>query len=213
MPKRILVMVLSYGISPFYELMKAQGETWADEDTVFYLGSSTVRDVAPRSTLVYTGETDAYYYMHAKFKTALQFIWDEEWDMIFRTNSSSYVNKGRLYEFANNLPEEKLYAGWTIEDSNDYNGLCVSGAGIWLSRDTAEILKNEIDPTFEMEEDVYIGRILRKNGITAIDDKSRIDYPQEYQKDLSKAYHIRLKTENRIMDAENMRRIHKTIIG
>ncbi len=209
---RILTMVLSYGVSPFYELMKAQGETWADGDTVFYLGSSAATDVAPRSTLVLTGATDSYYYMHGKFKKALEWIWNEEWDMIFRTNSSSYVNIPKLNKFAQKLPKEKLYAGWTIEDSNDHGGLCVSGAGIWLSRDTAEILKNEIDPNTEMEEDVLCGRILRKNGITAIDDQSRVDYPYKPQY-WDKAYHVRFKTEDRLRDAENMRHFHKKIIN
>lgn len=225
---KILIMVLSYNESPYKELMQAQQETWDSIEvegvrTVYYYGGHEAMPdekilavvLGKTTTELICGCTDSYYYMSQKFQIALEFVKDWDYDIIFRTNSSSYVNKQRLKEFAETLPKEKLYAGWTVHDSNSEDkGMCVSGAGIWLSRDTAEILRNEIDPNFEQEEDVYCGRILRKHGIIAIDEQSRYDYPQNNLFDsmterLRTLYHIRFKTTNRIQDANNMRFIHQ----
>lgn len=158
--------------------------------------------------------TDKYYYMASKFREALRYTQDWEYDYIFRSNSSSYINKPALVEFAKTLPTEKLYAGWTFKDSEDFGGDCVSGAGIFLSRDTAKILMDEIDPAKEMEEDVYCGRILRRNGITAIDDKSRYDVNSDHDYIPLDRYHYRFKgaTGNRLVDAHNMKMLHKRII-
>lgn len=240
MQPKVLIMVLSYNQPPFDELMRAQHETWdsvehPDVKTVYYHGT---KEPVDRPVVDWDKRTtpergtweelefnciDSYYYMAGKFKYALDYAFSDqakpynlkfEWDFIFRTNSSSYVNKKRLVEFAATLPKENLYAGKTLVDLNDFSGIAISGAGIWLSRDTAEILQKEIDPEFEMEEDIYIGRILRKQGIVPIKDESRFDYPEDlvskyyYDADV---YHIRFKTGDRKKDADNMRLVHKTL--
>jgi hypothetical protein len=157
--------------------------------------------------------TDSYYYMSGKFAESLKYTQDWDYDYIFRTNSSSYVNKQALVEFAKTLPTEKLYAGWTFVDGEDFSGLCVSGAGIFLSRDTAKILMEQIDPAIEREEDVEVGRILRRNGITAIDDKSRVDVNGNIEYVPTDKYHYRFKHGgDRLIDAHNMIQLHKKII-
>lgn len=232
---KVLIMVLSYNAPPFDELMRAQSETFDSVNvpnvySLYYHGGffdnktipMSVRNSSPNTTWerVEFQCTDKYYFMAAKFKMALDYVFDErfdfKWDLIFRTNSSSYVNKKRLVEFAATLPKEKLYAGKTLVDLNDFSGIAISGAGIWLSRDTAEILQKEIDPEFEQEEDIYCGRILRKHGIVPIADESRFDYPEgmegRHYTDAD-VYHIRFKTGDRKKDADNMRLVHKSIIN
>lgn len=221
---KILILVLTYNEHPYDELLKAQKETWdsieePDISTIYYTGGLNQygatwipRQQANKSILLETSGSDKYYYMASKFKVALEFAKDLDYDFIFRTNSSSYVNKQRLKDFVETLPKEKLYAGWTFVDSEDFGGLCVSGAGIFLSRDTAEILREHIDPNFEQEEDVYCGRILRKHGIVAIDDKSRVDVSIVNYETPTGAYHYRFKTNDRLKDANNMKELHKRII-
>lgn len=224
---RILIMVLSYDESPYKELMQAQQASWDSVevegiDTIYYHGSLAAGDKVTCSVLIknaiWSREvqfkcTDAYYLMSKKLKKCLEYVKDWDYDYIFRTNSSSYICKQKLKEFAETLPKEKLYAGWTFTDSEDFGGKCASGAGFWLSRDTAEILRNEIDPDFEMEEDVYCGRILRKHGIVAIDDRSRFDVGPVVSGVPTDRYHYRFKNKNRLMDAENMKVLHKLIHG
>lgn len=227
---KILIMVLTYMKHPYDELYNAQVETWASVNeegihVVFYYGGCA-GDKVLKTSFVKNRQinnvwdlgfncTDAYYMMAKKFQLALEVVLksDFDFDYIFRTNSSSYINQKRLKEFAATLPKEKLYAGWTFVDSEDFGGLCVSGAGIFLSRDTAEILRKQINPEVEREEDVEIGRILRRNGITAIDDKSRYDVPITIPYNFPKdRYHYRMKTAaNRVADIGNMKAIHKLI--
>lgn len=222
-------MVLSYNAPPFDLLMQTQQETWDSVNvegvkTVYYHGGVPESEMLhcsvtysnPRSSWkrVALQCTDAYYYMGAKFKKSLDCVFDDrmeldDFDIIFRTNSSSYVNKKKLIEFAEKLPKEKLYAGWEIKGNEGFN--IVSGAGIFMSRDVAEILRDEIDPNFEKEEDYYIGQILSQHNIPIIDDKSREDvnlFVGGYSKE---KYHFRFKGNhgNRQVDAENMVRVHQ----
>lgn len=231
--------------SPYDELYNSQIATWdavevEDVSTLYYHGGEGI-DMSEGADIVeqcaknnvsqiYRGPhkrswrlgfqcTDGYYYMAGKFKEALDAAFKiphtKNFDIIFRTNSSSYVNIKRIKEFAETLPKEKLYAGWTMVDSEDHGGLVVSGAGIFLSRDTAQILMEQIDPSVEREEDIEIGRILRRNGIVAIDDKSRFDV-NEINDDIPlDRYHYRFKGPhgNRLIDSEYMEILHKKIIS
>ncbi len=235
---KILILVLSYNEPPFSDLMKMQQETWdsiehPDVGTVYYYGGvlddpppypkfTLVKNIHPWSIELGYQVTDEYYRMAGKFSECLYDVLNphyaislelfKDFDYIFRTNSSSYVNKKKLVEFAATLPTEKLYAGWTMHDSNSEDkGMAVSGAGIWLSRDCAEILREQINPNFEMEEDIYCGRILRDNGIVPIDDQSRFDVMNKFQKMPLDLYHYRFKTNDRLRDCENMKFLHNKI--
>lgn len=213
---KILILVLSYNNGPFAQLMKTQRRTWDSVevdgvDTVFYYGGG--KGWVNEKEFSGMGN-DSYYYMHDKLLDCLKNIDLSKYTFIFRTNSSSYINKNKLIEFSKTFPKEKLYCGWTVVDSEDHGGLAVSGAGIWLSIDTAEILRNEIDKDFEMEEDIYCSRILRKHGITAIDDKSRFDIPMHFGVVPHDRYHYRFKTtENRLADIGNMKKLHHILMS
>jgi len=220
---KILVMVLSYTVPPYDELMAAQISTWdsvldVDIGTVYYHGGADGGDWVATPLAGFpevkryqlaVNATDKYYYMAAKFKKALEFVKDWDYDVMFRTNSSSYVNKKALKEFAAKLPTEKLYAGWEIQGNAGYN--VVSGAGIFMSKDVAEILRKEIDPDFEREEDVVIGEILSKHDIKIIDDKSRYDINVWTGLCPLDRYHYRFKGPHgdRKIDAHAMRQLHK----
>lgn len=220
MPKKILVLVLTYTEEPYRSLMNAQRGTWDSRydnvKTIYYHGGGENffelhRDETwPWRERVEFSASDDYYEMHWKFKLALDIALAQEWDILFRTNSSSYVNKHKLVEFAEKLPTEKLYCGWTLTDTNDDGGECVSGAGIFLSRDCCKILSRELKEGPECEEDVLCGRILRKHGIVAMDDRSRVSYPHNPDK-WRDAYHVLFKSTDRYSDATNMNIFHKQL--
>lgn len=157
---------------------------------------------------------DLYYRMHWKLALALKELGDLKDTLIFRTNSSSFVCKRNLVEYAKKLPTEGLYCGWGLEDSNYDGGMCISGSGIWLSSDCVEILKEELNSEMNCEEDVLIGRVLRGKGIVATDDRSRYDVPQIIPKDFPiDRYHYLCKSfGQRYLDAENMRLVHEKLM-
>lgn len=208
---RILILVLSYTEHPYNGLMQAQWETWDREwikdcTVVYYTGQGmymTHRHVlCPHATPV----SDEYYQMHWKFKLALDGIDLRTIDFIFRTNSSSYINKEKLLKHAEKLPKEKCYSGWSLGEKE-----AVSGAGIWLSPDMVDILKEELPPGEQCEEDILIGRILhKKHGIEIQDDRSRCDVSDVDLANLG-AYHFRFKTSDRLQDIRNIYALHQRI--
>lgn len=209
MTPKILILVLSYMKPPYDSLLKVQRETWDSVEadgvkTVYYYGGGKgwVNDKEFSAD-----SEDKYYWMSDKLLGCLKEVIDWDWQICFRTNSSSYVNKERLIEFANTLNTEKLYCGWSLET-------CVSGAGFFISKDCAKILVDELNPKYEKEEDFAVGEILLTHGIEIVDDKSRIDWP-EYDKDIHTAYHLRFKGPhgNRYRDADDMRLVHQKIMN
>ncbi len=216
---RILILVLSYTEHPYNGLLQAQRETWDSVDnaevaTIYYQGYGQQYFGHDGAFPYWNSEpcSDEYYMMHWKFKLCLDNIKRHgiPYDLIFRTNSSSYINKERLLKFAEGLPKEKCFSGWSLGEKE-----AVSGAGIWLSPDMVDILREEIPPGEQCEEDILIGRILHgKHGIEIIDDRSRFDVTNEnlYYADLSR-YHYRFRTPDRLDDIKNLYRLHARIIN
>lgn len=144
-------MVLSYDDGAEYsELMHAQQQTWDSINepftkVVYYTGGCPnhhdslfkQKQIWPWSMQYAYKCSDHYYDMHWKFKLCL-----DHWLMfplpfyVFRTNSSSYINKKLLREFVDSLPDEKVYAGWAGHDF-------ISGAGFVISPDVQKILSDE----------------------------------------------------------------------
>lgn len=142
---RVLIMVLSSKKPPYDKIEKAQRETW---DSVVVDGVNTY---------YYYG--DDYDMMHHAFKKALNSVWRKKWDVIFRTNSSTYVCKDKIKRYVESIDiKGNLYAGYST-------GSMVSGTGILLNRATAKILRDELDDHPSPSEDTLIGTILSRHGI------------------------------------------------
>jgi len=141
----VLIMVLSSKKAPYDAIEKAQRETW---DSIKVEGVTTY---------YYYGED--YDMMHWAFKKALDSCWRKKWDVIFRTNSSTYVRKDKIKEWVEaNQPKSNLYGGVAL-------GTMVSGTGILMTRDVAKILRDNLDSHPTASEDCCIGTLLDKHGI------------------------------------------------
>jgi hypothetical protein len=91
---------------------------------------------------------------------------------VIRTNSSSYIDKKRLLNKIQLLPENKCFFGKT-------NGDLVSGTGMIFSRDVVDILRKNIGANLENNsdlDDVVVRNILRSNNIPILDDGSLVFY-------------------------------------
>lgn len=159
---KLLIMVLSSAKPPYNKLLKAQKETWdsihhPNCDTVYYYGKSRSPVYNDRELVVDC--EDGYYEMHWKFKKALDFVWCMDWDFIFRTNSSTYVNKERVYNY---IKENKPDHAGTL------NGNYIVGTNLILSRKSALILKDQLKENTGIpfpNEDMVIGELLTANNI------------------------------------------------
>ena len=225
-------MVLSSEHDPYDKFMQAQQQTWDSVphpfvDVVYYYcgGRGINKNVMNgpklnRSTELSVECSTDYYKMHWKFKKALDIVNYGQYDYIFRTNASSYIDKQALYEYAKKLPKHRLYAGWLLGWLNKYvefegrkiRELCISGAGIWFSFDSLGLLHRDIreDHNKKIEDDVLFGRIMLTHGIQPINIRQMISLTgvEDY---IPGSYHYRLKTNDREKDIETMYWLHDKI--
>jgi hypothetical protein len=208
---KILVLVLSCLDEPYLSLMKKQQDTWDDIEnenvkTIYYYGNGGGFKKVKQNSYEYGADcSDSYRMMHWKFYLLLKEIINDEWDYIFRTNSSSYIDKENLLKFAENLPSEKCYCGYPWLHY-------ISGAGMFLSRDVVNILLNSNYFNGEVEyEDMYIGDILRDNNIPAAPIFKRAVLDEDDYGD-SDTYHYRCKSwMDRQIDFVRFDEIHKKV--
>ena len=197
----ILILVLSSFQPPYDQLFQAQKETW---------DSICVESIETR---YYTASSMEE--MPWALKTMLDEVSQRDWTYIFRTNSSSYVDKKMLCTFAETLPKTGCYCGLD-------GGGFASGSGMFLSRDVVDILRNEIqeEKIEGLVEDEFYGRVFRQHGIGVTPGAKRYDFyyeefvkqfyhqSQDHPKD---HYHFRCKSDtfDRMKDVQAMKLIHR----
>lgn len=197
---RVLVLVLSCAREPWWALREAQRRTW---------DSVAVDEV----------ETQYYYCdgladMPGHLRRSLRFALTLPWVVMFRTNSSSYVDKHRLFVRAASLVRYRLYCG--ID-----GGGFASGSGFFLSRDAAEILARDLPDRDDAQiEDHVVGQVLAHAGIAVTPGAERADFwvrtmapsgRRITDGDIRSAYHVRCKnsTADRDNDILAMETVHR----
>jgi hypothetical protein len=191
---KILIMVLSCVKPPYDALHAAQLNTW---DSI---------DVKGVDTLYYW--CDEYNMMHIPFREALkERVNLFDYDFIFRTNASSYVNKKALLLKAESLLKEKCYCGIN-------GGGHASGSGVFISKDLFQYIIDGLKDEKHGAEDVYIGQVLKGHGIDVTPGAQRFDLTHKNDI-LSTHYHYRCKsdTEDRSKDIIGFNKIHKYLHG
>ncbi len=217
---KVLILICSSQMPPYDLFLKAQKETWDSIDhagceTAYYTNGGT----GWNGNVFHAKAEPEYYLQHAKFKECLQAIDLSRYDMIFRTHSSSYVDKELLYGICKNFPTERLYGGVVIGEGLpdvEWEGAIVStrvisGAGIFMSMDVAAVLRDTLPMEVSCEEDVLIGRTLQVNGygITYAHNQ-RCDMTGI--KDYRPSFHYRIKSHSRENDIKTMYELHKMVM-
>ena len=138
-----------------------------------------------------------------------------EYDYVFRTNLSSYIDKKMIHEYLLDKPKSDYYSGFIGNVDRNIFGQYVdlieyaSGSGIVLSKDLVDFLienKDEMDND-SLIDDVAIGQLLNKNGIYPY-FLNRIDILNTNVSNFSHFFY-RLKSDNRDLDIKNMYEIYK----
>lgn len=170
-------------IDIFDAMMKKQKETWDsihvdNVNTLFFYGDENIDFSKIKNKNLIVKTSDATLNNSYKLKLVYDFVFDMDWDYIFRTNASSYIDKQRLLNKAQTLPTDRCYCGIKINVDRDKK--CSSGAGTFYSRDCIDILRNAINEDYKMKselDDVVEGTILEnKANIKVTDGASRSDY-------------------------------------
>lgn len=218
--KKILILVMSSpSIEPYGELIKKQKETWdsvfvENVKTIFYYANPEISSPVLHGTNLSINIEENILNNTIKFKKSLQYVINMDWDFIFRTNASSYIDKRRLLNYCQTLPIKGCYCG--ID-----GGRFASGSGCFISRDLVECLINNISDNIQhIYEDAFTGDVIERFcGYGVRGGATRIEYNHsEKKKGLEKIlftevfpYHYRCKSldGDRKKDLEAMDTIFK----
>ncbi len=224
---KILILVLCSRNYLSHISSKAQKQVWTkaseEFDIIHYVGSSdtSVRElnyIKENSNEYLTIETGDEYSNIAR-KTLLAFeqvVLNYDFDYIFRTNTSSYINFNNLKGFISNNFEKLDYCGVTsiVEEGDKI----ASGSGFFLSRENVNLLvENKEEFDYTLPDDVAIARLLKKLGKTPKNSKRKdlksVPKPSEVFNSLSFHYRCRLDPQyHRILEPLLMKYIHKAEI-
>lgn len=191
---KVLIMVLSSGKPPYDALHIAQLNTWDSVshdkvDTMYYF-------------------CDTYNLMHVPFREALKDVIKKGgYNYIFRTNSSSYIDKELLFQKANRLPLSECYCGIN-------GGGFASGSGVFISSDLFQFICDGLKDEPHGAEDVYIGQVLQEHGIGVTSGAERYDFNHKHDV-LKPYYHYRCKSnsDDRSKDIFAFNLVHKYLHG
>ncbi len=154
---RVLAIVGSDRPGTTAETMRARFISWTGRR--YHKSSSATFD-----DVIVTAVPETYAMVTTKlFATLTHVLATETFDYLFRTNTSTYVDRQRLIEFAEDLPRSRYWGGFTgISEGITFT----SGAGTLMSRDcVADAVTAEWD--WDLVDDVALGRVLTSLGIEA----------------------------------------------
>ena len=161
----ILVLVLAGDTKLSNRNLKAQQSTWMKSQNnlkiLTYSGSNFLDYDGSHLTVI---SDDGY--SELSYKTLKSFEWVDkniDFNFLFRTNTSSYVDIEKLIKFCKTSNDSYLYRGKKITNFfNDEEIAYVSGAEILLSKNAFKLLlekKDEWDT--KLVDDVSIGKIFQ----------------------------------------------------
>lgn len=201
---KVLVLVVSGGSEPVYKEHKRAWRTNSHPQVkvIFIEYSQEVnRIILEGDTLLLPGK-ESFQAMTRKTIDSIEyFLEDKECTHVIRTNLSSVWNFPRLINYLLLLPTTGLFAG-VIGRADP--GAFVSGAGMHMSRDIADLLVKNKEKVCSIQEqdDVAISIGLSALGVTFTSLQTRIDFTtvdlfnQNKNRVPPMMYHMRFKQEN-----------------
>ena len=196
---RTLVLVLSTLERPYPNLIRTQKRTWAardvaEVDVLFYYGSS---GTALHGRDLFLDVPDDHESIGHKTLACFEYVLAErEFGLVFRTNSSSYVDLPNLRDWVDTHAQpNRFYAGFP----GGADGVrFASGSGYFLSRDLVEVtVSRKAEWDHGLLDDVALGRLLAEQGIS-VEPAPRVDLTDVWQTrnlDTSQ-FHFRCKTDS-----------------
>ena len=186
--KKILILILGCENSPFIEIQKnGQETTWAiDNNNIYYYyySDNIDKNYIKDNKYIYVKGKECIENCNKKTIDVFEYVLENfEFDYIYRTNISSYININNLISYCNNISN----------DNNFYGGLCgywkelnihfASGSGFLISKNLVSLLvTNKIFINYSHMDDVGIGEFLMRHNINII-NIPRIDISND-KKDL-----------------------------
>lgn len=225
----ILVLVVSSDTYPSKRNKKSLLKTWVKNipsniNIYFYKAGRSTTIKKNNELILEVGKSTRD--MSKKNILAFEYVLKNfDFDFIFRTNTSSYVNLNNLKNFINcNLSnEDYVYCGKVME-TNDMQGnncIYVNGAGIILSRKTLQAIVDQKDKLdYLLWDDLGLGKLLTEECNIFPTDGLRHDIPGNIFKHNTERnhYHYRCRIDNhygypRFLESLLIKYLHYYLIG
>jgi hypothetical protein len=164
---KTLVLVLGCRTQPYPALIETIESTWAAEEVdgvsvLFYYGGGELRRAGRH---LYLPVPDDLPNVGRKTIAAFEHVLGEvDFDVVFRTNCSSYVDLPNLRQHVlARRPERGFYAGFIgVHDGVTF----ASGSGYFLGRDLVELAVRERAAwDHDLVDDVALGAVLDRHGV------------------------------------------------
>jgi hypothetical protein len=214
---KTLVLVLACRDAPYPMLIEAIERTWAspdvdDVDVLFYYGGAELR-IDGRH--LYLPVADDLANVGHKLLAAVDYVLaNREFDLIFRTNCSSYVDLRNFRAYvAGHARPERFYAGYPgIHHTTRF----ASGSGFFLSRDLVQLVQAHAHAwNHRPHDDVALGQLMHQHGLEP-EPTPRVEYQSRHlvwRVDVSQ-FHFRCRTDtaDRREDVRIMLRVHEAFV-
>lgn len=203
---KILILVLSSKTYPSSRNKKAIKKTWSSNlkdnfEIMFYESGETEKIID--NTLFVETDTSS---KNLGYKLLLALDWctkNTDYDFIFRTNTSSFVNTIELENFITNnlINKDYVYCGMPlVRDYKDSDKKInfLSGAGIILNKKTTQLILDKRKNWDHSEwEDVSLGKLLSENGVSFTEGRRQDIQYNFYNNIIDKTnYHYRCRLDN-----------------
>lgn len=211
---KIIICVLSLETEPYISLEKTIRQTWGNNTTssveiIYYYGNGDENKLV--GDKFYSKTPEGLYNIGYKTLNLFEYLINNyDFDYIFRTNSSSYINIEKLLNFITNKPKENFYSGVI---GNSKGTKFASGSGYFLSKDVVKIvIDNKHEWDHKLIDDVSLGKLLLSKGYNIYEGlRSDIILSKNLPIDLNH-YHYRVKHPfNRKNDEKVMWLLHNKL--
>lgn len=220
MSKRILILVIAYNQEPYISLERnGCRQTWASSthpniDILFIHSLNNINESHRNGSNLYVKGNEGLFNIGHKTLDAFKYCVNNiEFDYIYRTNLSSYIDQNELYNHVSELPTTNIYKGAI----GVHNGIkFASGSGYLISKDLVEyVINNEQYWDHEsLIDDVSIAQVLARNN-TYPQHTNRIDILTDDALNtfdatkINKCFHFRCKSDtDRNHDIKTMHMLH-----
>lgn len=228
--KKVIILIMSSNRTDFQSLENTIKETWYnlkndDVEILFYKEryNQHTSDVVIEYPNLYLPCDDGL--LNCGHKTIMALDWtmqNFEFDYIYRSNLGAFVDVNNLLNFLKNKPKKEFYCGIIGKDTYWLGSEIefASGSGYFLSKDLVElVISNSNLWPHHAVDDVALGYLLSlfniKPNNTAIrknicDDIVFYNMGADCVEILNNSdiYHTRLRSSDRNLDIQNMKKIY-----
>lgn len=205
---KVLVLIMSCEVGDYPKLIEKQHRTWdsitrLEVQTLYYYAGQTTEIIGDK-LFVDTKEGHGYFYIKTMlaFKKALEL----EWDYIFKSDNSAYIDKAQLVKTLRDKPREGYYGGHLYKTTYVKSDPFFWGEGFALSRDVVKYLVDSYEISSigrSGVEDVHIGMLLNEPFNKEVNWDPSLMVHEYYKHELSPNHVYRCKNDDSKEDLQD----------